>query len=332
MPDSKAKIKFHFFDLRFTPHVKNANTENSKRILKQCIELINDERINKRTAIVIDRYEGRQDEEPRNLFISSAPYILNENRYKCKMALIRDNKLPTLVNRANYSLTPLDQLGDKAIAETTNFLIDMNGRMPIICCEFNNYGPRISDIEYYFRYLSSHNMLHISKACKVAVHMKMPINEVLKSITDVLRFKIKVKSNRLNFLSEKIGDAFYTNMNGLANSVSPKIIKIDAFFRDRADTISKPTKSPLAVAHIKRFLQVLKNDNDIADDIEDFYLVFEKDDGAEGIFNLMKGKQEIIIECPYKTTGNIDTKVLFEKMGYKFTEYLKNKGYNHENS
>jgi hypothetical protein len=325
MSDNNATVRFHFFDFIFTPHKGNESMEDSNRILKECIQKINDERTQKQKAIVIDRHEGRKDVESRNIFISSVAFLAKEKKFKCKIALIRDNKIPTLVNKSTYSLTPFDELGDNSIAETTNFYIDVNGPVPVVCCEFNSQGPRISDIEYYFRYISSNKMLYISKACKASMHMKLPVNEVLDSITDVLKFRIKAKPNRLSYLYQEIADPFITNMNALANTIKPNSIRVDAFFRERGNLDVKTPKNIQAVSFIKRVLNAVKNDNEVIEDFEDFYLEFEKEDGSDEIFNLVRGKQEIIISCSYRTPGNLDTKELYDNTTMAFDTYLSNR-------
>ncbi|MDQ2180841.1 hypothetical protein [Marinifilum sp. D714] len=313
-------VKFHLFNFSFTPHKENVETTNSSHILKQSIQRINDERTQNGKAIVIDRHEGRTDEEPRNLFIISAAYLAREKKYKCKMALIRDNKIPTLVDRKDYALTPFNQLGNKAIAETTNFYIDLERSTPVVCCEYNYHGPRISDIEFYFRYISSYKMLCISKACKAEIHMKRPINYVLDSISDVLRFKIRTRPDRLKHIYNEVGDAFITNMTALAGTINPKSIVVDAIFKERGKSNGK--KNGHAVSLVKKILKAIKDDNKISEEFEDFYLQFEKENGKDEVFNLMKGKQEITINCQQKTPGNLDTKDLFEKTNTAFNEYL----------
>ena len=219
-------------------------------------------------------------------------------------------------------MTPFDQLGNNAIAETTNFYIDLNGTTPVICCEFNNLGPRISDIEFYFRTISSHRMLYLSKACKAQIHMNSPINEVLDSISDVLQLRVKTRPNRLNYLYQQIPDSFISNMNGLASTLKPQSLKIDAFFRERGTLSNKSVKNTGAIILVKKILNAVKINSDVIEDFDDFYLEFEKDDGTDAIFSLVKGKEEIEIECPFKSPGNLDTKELYNKAVIEFQEYL----------
>lgn len=319
---NKTLIKFHLFDLNFTPY--NGNTKSAKSIILDCMQRINDERTKNGQAIVLNRHEDRKDELPRNLFVVSAAYSIPEKIYKCKIALIRAGKIPTLVNKSNYSIAEFNKLESHAIAEVTNFYIDVKGAVPVVCCEFNSNGPRVNDIEYYFRQISSHKMLQISKSCKATIHMKMPIKDVLDSIKDVLKFEIKAKPSRLNYLTSAVQGAFISNMNLLAGTIEPKSMKIDAFFRERGNSSKELNKKNLkAVAFVKKILTAIQKDNKIAEDIDDFTIEFEREDGSEDIFNLLKGKVEIEAECVLKSSGNLDTKDLFEKISSKFNDYLK---------
>jgi hypothetical protein len=321
MKNKKAKVKFHLFDFQFTPY--EGNKKSSKSILVECIQKINGEKINNQTAIVIDRHENRSKEFPRNLFVSSAAYNLKDKKYKCKIALIREGKIPTLVNKENYTIAEFKKLDKHAVAEVTNFYIDVSGDIPVVCCEFNSNGPRINDIEYYFRQISSHKMLRISKSCKAKVHMKTPVDDVLNSLSDVLKFEIKAKPSRLNYLTNEVKGAFIGNMNALANTVEPKSIRIDAFFRERGKVSGQRSKK--AISFVKKILTAVQKDNKIAEDIDDFTLEFERKDGTEDVFSLLKGKVEIETDCSFKTTGNLDTKELYEKVLKEFNNYLLEK-------
>lgn len=319
---NEAQVRFNIFDFRFTPYNRNSKNKDSLTILKEAIQHINDEKTQKQKAIVIDRHDNRQDSESRKLFVSSAAYILKDKIFKCRIALIRDHKIPTLVNRATYTLTPFDELGNKAIAETTNFYIDVSGKTPVVCCEFNSNGPRILDIEYYFRYITSFNMLKISKACKASLHMDSSVSNVLESITDVLKFRIKTKPNRLSYLYQEVEDPFITNMNALANTVSPNSLKVEASFREIGNS-SNQSKNLPALSFIKRVLSAIKKDSNVTEEFDDFYLEYEGEGGIEDTFHLLRGKKELVIDCPYKSPGNYNTKELYEKAKIQFSQYIQ---------
>ncbi len=317
MAKGNIDVRFHFFDFLFTPYKKEGDSLNSEKILKSCIQKINDEKIKEGKAILINRFEGKSDSESRNMFVSSSSIVLKDCKYKCQIALLRDNRMPQLVDKSNYSLRPLSELG--SIAETTHFYIDFSGSVPVVCCEYNYHGPRISDIEFYFRQISN-DILKISKKCEASVHMKSPVNETLDSIADVLKFDIKARPQRLNYLTQGISDAFVGNMNSLANSVKPRFLRVEAFFRERGQR-QEPSSSN-GVRLIKRILNAIKKDNSIIDDFEDFNVTYENSDGNECVFQLLKGKHELHISCPISHPGIPNSRSLYDLTIVKFDEYL----------
>ena len=314
------EVKFNFFDFWFKPYKDKTKPQSSKQIVKSCIDEINRIKLEEQSVILIDKHEGRTKDESRGLFITSAAYNHTERKYKCRIALIRDNKNPIFVNKEDFSIKPLESLKNHVMAETTNFYIDMSGDMPVVCCEFSNVGPRILDIEYYFRQIAF-KQLAIATACRAKVHMKMPVKDVLDSITNVLKFEIKARPNRLAYLNNEVKDAFVANMTALANTVDPSAIKVEANFRKRGKV--QQTQNNKALSFVKRALKAINANNEIVEDFDDFTLEFERGDGSEGEFNLIHGKQEIEIECPYKTPGNYDTKVMYELVKEKFDSYLE---------
>jgi len=309
------------FNLYFKPYSGDEGLTSS-HILKESLQHINNIKLQGK-GILIDRHEGRKNSDFRNLFISSASYIPKEKKYKCKIALLRENRLPNILNRKNFKLTPITELEGRAIAETTNFYIDISNDVPLVCCEYNYHGPRISDIEFYLRQISS-QILKISTSCKASIHMKLPINEVLGSLEDVLKFDMKVKPERLQYLNQSVDHAFVTNMTGLANTVQPRFIKVEAHFRERSKNKSSSiVKNNSAIRFVKKILNLAKDDNEFIDDFEDFNLTYEKSDGSEDIFHLIKGKQEIVLICPISSPGIPDSKKMKAKVMVKFNEYIK---------
>src|SRR5690606_1001 len=103
------------------------NIACSVKILKECIEYINDERTKHGRAVVIDRNGGKSDSEKRELFITSIAYSHKDGLYKGRIALLRNNRTPLVYNKDNYSISPLSELGEASIAETTHFLINTSG-------------------------------------------------------------------------------------------------------------------------------------------------------------------------------------------------------------
>ena len=319
--ERKTDIIFNIFNLTLKPFKGEENIASSVKILKEFIDHINNERILHGRAVVIDRNGGKNDSEKRELFITSIAFSHKDGFYKGRIALLRNNRTPLIYNKDNYSISPLSELGEASIAETTHFLIDTTGNYPVFLFEFNHHGPRISDIEYYVRQITS-KVLRSSTACKVRIHMSTTIKDVLDNISDVLNFKIKANHKKLAFLNKEIGESFIGNMQALANTVNPVTMRIEAFFRSRNTKIESRFKNLAAVKFVKKLLEAANNNDCVLEDIEEFYLEFEREDGTEDAINLLKGKVELTISTELEAGGNVKMRSLFENSIPIFKEYL----------
>jgi hypothetical protein len=318
----KTNVTFNIFNLTLKPFKGEENLASSVKILKECVDYINNERTQHRRAVVIDRNGGKKNSEKRELFITSIAYSHNEGFYKGRIALLRNNRTPLIYNKEKYSISPLSELGESSIAETTHFIIDTSGNYPIFLFEYHHHGPRISDIEYYIRQITS-KVLRSSTSCKVQIHMNFPIKDVLDNISDVLNFKIKANHKKLAFLNREIGESFIGNMQALANTVNPVTMRIEAFFRTKDTKIESKFKNFAAVKFVKKLLEKANNNDSVLDEIEEFYLEFERGDGTEDTINLLKGKVELIVSTDLEAGGNIKMRSLFENSISSFKEYLK---------
>lgn len=321
--EKKTDIDFNVFDLNLKPFKGEEDIASSVKILKECINYINNERTEHGRAVVIDRNGGKnkKDVEKRELFITSIAYNHKDKLYKGRIALLRNNRTPLVYNKDNYSISPLTELGEASIAETTHFLIDTNGNYPIFFFEYHHHGPRISDIEYYIRQITN-KILRSSTACKVRIHMSIAIKDVLDNISDVLNFKIKASHNKLAYLNKEIGESFIGNMQALANTVNPVTMRIEAFFRSRGTKVESKFKNMPAVKFVKKLLEKANDNDNILEDIEEFYLEFEKEDGSSDAINLLKGKVELVVSTDLEKSGNINMRSLFESGTPIFKEYL----------
>ncbi|MCH2488579.1 MAG: hypothetical protein MK211_00390 [Flavobacteriales bacterium] len=320
-------IKFHIFELIFQPYKEQQGKMGSFGILKSCIRKINDERTEKKRFIIIDRYETRDKAESRKLFISSASYSHTDRMYKCKIQLLRD-KVPAFLDRSNLTISSDIDLKNKDLVETTNFYIDMEKTTnPTVICEYNSVGPKISDIEYYFRTISSRKFLHISKACKAKVHMEKSVENVIESMTNIFKFRFKAKPENLPSLFTNTKDAFISQMQLLANTVDPKSIKVDLSFRDLGGKklVSQTNYKMLSTS--KKILNAVLRETKIMEDIEDFYLEYEDSDGEYNDFNLVRGKVSLEIMCPFKKNkkGQLDTKIMFDEVKGEYDAYKRDK-------
>lgn len=318
----KTKIIFNVFDLVLTPYKDDEDSITSNSILKDCIDYINNERIKNRKVVVFDRNNGKNETDKRELFVTSISYSPKDKLWKGRIALLRDNRTPLVYNRDNFSITPLSSLGDTYLLETTHFLIDDSGHHPRFFYEYNYHGPRILDLEYYIRQITN-KILKSSKSCKAKTHMNSSIKDVLESMSEVLNFKIKANSNKLAYLNNEIGESFLGNMQALANTVNPVSLRVEATFKSRGVKVDSKFQNLQAVKFVKKLLGKAESNNEILEDIEEFQLEYEKEDGSNDSLNLLKGKVEFEIECELETKGNVKTRSLFDNSMEPFREYIK---------
>ena len=165
--------------------------------------------------------------------------------------------------------------------------------------------------------------------------MSINIKDVLDEIRDVLNFKIKANPKKLAYLNREVGESFIGNMQALANPVDPVAIRIEAFFKSRKIDKSEEKKMPAikaikAVNFVKGLLVSANKRDEILDDIEEFQLEFEKEDGTEHTLNLLKGKVEYSVECELEEGGNVKARSLFDNSIPIFKHYLSQDSGNEE--
>lgn len=320
-------VRFHVFDLEFTPYKKLENKIGSFNILKDCIQKCNDEKINNQKLIVLDRFENRSSSESRKLFLVSAAYKADKKIYKCKMGLFRD-KVPSYLDLNNFKVTDFQNITNKKLIEITNFYIDFDKiNNPTFICEFNNQGARISDIEYYFRSLSSSKHLYLARGCKALIHMNKSIDDLLDSVTNIFKFRIRVKPENLPSLYRNSEDAFISNLSLLGKTVDPSSIKVDLSFRDPGGKkiVSKQNYKMLSTT--QKILNAAKGDITTLEDLDDFYIEYEDSSGTELSYNFIKEKVEIEFDC---LTNNsiLDKTMLYETAMAKYFRQIKEKKQN----
>lgn len=185
-------VRFHFYSLKFTPYKEREGDADTKSILIDIMTYITNEKQNGRGHL-IDKNQNRQLEGSREIFMTSAVIMHRERRIRCSMALLRKGKKPMLKPADKFKLVPLDNVG--TIAEETHFFIDFSKGAGVICIEFNNYGPRISDIEYYLRNVAR-DTLKVSKITEVNLFMDSSIDQTLADFKNVLNLEIKTAAQK----------------------------------------------------------------------------------------------------------------------------------------
>lgn len=312
-------VRFHFFSLKFTPYKNKENTHNSTSILKDIITHLSNEKLKKK-AHLIDRNQNRENESPRELFMTSAVFIPRVSRIRCSIALFRSGRKPLLKPADKFKLIPLDVLG--SIAEQTHFFIDYSGPFPLVCVEYNYHAPRISDIEYYFRNIAR-DTLNLSRVTEVTTYMDSSLDETLADLRNVLSFEVKAQPSNLSHLDLDIRNKYFSSITSLGAQLKPKFVKVEALFQTPGSSKPVPVNNE-ANNMINVLLRKFKARSFNVDSFENFVVKYESNSGEEKIFNLLKGKKEIIKEIDLeKVTRNRDWYDLIEGDFDSFISWLR---------
>jgi hypothetical protein len=300
MEENKTEIKYQFFALKFTP-LKDVAL-NSKDITFNIITYISNKLLNENQGHLIDKHELRQGNR-REIFMNRAVIMHKEKRIRCSMALLRAGKVPLIKPKEEYKLVPISDAIKGSIAEETHFFIDYSKNSVIICCEYNHNGPRITDIEFYFRNVA-HKVLRQSKATEVNAYLDAPIEETLNKLKNVLNIDIKIVPQDLSKLTPEVSNKYFTGMRTLGALLNPKFLRIEAYFQSPGGSIQSKGLNANANNMIKDLLNKIKGNKLDIDAFKSFMFKYEDIDGKEELFNLLSGKKEIILVIDLKEIGS----------------------------
>lgn len=283
-------LRFHFYKIKFTPY-NNINNQTSHTIISNVMSFLSSEQQAGR-GILIDKHERREKDGRRPLFVTSSVFMFKEKRIRGSIALLRSGKIPLVKPADKFMLVPFDTSNGE-IAEQTHFFIDYSGDSIIICVEFNYNGPRVSDIEFYFR-IVARDKLKLAKATDIEMYMDTSIDRTLAALKNVLNFDIKVQPEKLARLDTDIVGQYFTGISNLGNRVKPKFIKLEAMFQTPGKQYTGSELNKEANSMFTRILNAFKSKPANIDVFENFVVKYEDKEGNEDFFNLLKGKKEIL--------------------------------------
>jgi hypothetical protein len=311
-------IRFHFYYLLFKPYNDIQDDFNSNSILNQVITFISNEKLQNR-GYLIDRNNNRENELPRELFMTGAVIMARERRIRCSIALLRSGRIPQIKPVNNFQLISLEEMGG-SIAEETNFFIDYSRNVAVICVEYNYHGPRISDIEYYLRNIARYK-LKLSKATEVGLYMGSSIDKTLENLKNVLNIDIKLQPKKIAQMDKDIVGQYFTGLNSIGNNLKPNFLKLEAMFQSPGKNVTSAGLNNEANSMIKNILNRFKTKPTNIDCFENFVVKYEDKDGEEGVFNLLKEKKEIIKEVDLKKYRK--KRQIYELIEKDFDEFME---------
>jgi len=289
-------IRFNLHKLRFTPYKDAVGNHNTKSIVKSIFSYLNTELIAGRGHL-IDKNKGRKNEEPRPLFMSLAVTDLKKHRIRGTLALLRSGRVPFLKPADKFILVPLGEEGD--IAEQTHFFIDYSkGDSCVICIEFNNNGPRLSDLEYYLRNVGS-DTLELARATTIETFMSSSLDEAIANFSNILNIEIKAQPKKLDQIDTDM-KGYFSGMQSFARQVHPKFLKVEASFQLQGRALGQKDENKEANQMVKNLLNRFKIKPENIDSFDNFVIKYEDKAGNEELFSLLKGKVEFLKEIDLK--------------------------------
>lgn len=296
--ENLTEIHYHFFSLKITAIKSEEGKLNSNAIMRNVITYISNQLHQEKQGYLIDRHESKQNSR-RELFINRAVFIPVEKRIRCSIALLRSGREPFLKPKEQFKLIPLSEHTIGSIAEETHFFIDYSTTNAVICCEYNHHGPRISDIEYYFRTIAQ-KVLKQSKATEVVTFLDAPIDETLSKLKNVLNIEIKIQPKNLPQIDADLQNRYFTGMNNIGQVLKPKFIRLEAYYQSAGKGIASRELNVPANKMVTEMLTRFKGKSINIDAFDAFQVKYEDKDGNEEMFNLLSGKKTIILNVDLK--------------------------------
>lgn len=307
-------VKFYFYNIKFSPY--SGVEKTSSEIIHDVMRFLSVE-YHKGNGILIDKNENNQGSR-RPLFVTSTTFMLKEKRIRGTLALLRSGKIPMLKPADKFELIPIDKSKGE-IAEVTHFFIDYGHAFPVLCLEFNSEGPRMSDLEFYFRVVAR-DKLRLAKGTELELYMDVPIDKALSEFKNVLNFELKVQPSKLPQLDTQLTGQYLTALSTLDQRVNPKFIKIEALFQTPGGRVKSSQLNTGANKMFKSFLEAFKARKQNIDVFDNFVVKYQDEQGREEIFSLLKGKKELEKLIDLET---IKERTMYELIEKDFNEFME---------
>lgn len=310
-------VKFNFLSMLFVP-LKEHSSLSSTQIILKIVEAIKAQRIAK-NIIIFDRFKNRKNEPSRQLYIDHFSYEPLERRLKFSMALIRSGKQPLLKPTGSIDLVPFDKnIGE--FTEVTHFFIDMKRPTAVACIEFNDNGPRMTDVEYYFRAMST-EYLHLSKSLTVGIMMEKNIDETINGLAGIFDFDIKLEGKKYSEMDNDT-KGYLSEWGTLLTKLQPEFIRIEAFFQRKGKKSNKASTNTGVMSGLKHILKSLKKPNN-SDAFDKFVINYQDTDGNVKKFDLFDTKSEV--EVMINLTQTVKTADIYKLIKVDFDTFLTNR-------
>ncbi|MCO6357396.1 hypothetical protein [Roseivirga pacifica] len=321
MAKQEISTKFHFHELEFIPY-NHKDHLVSKKILRNVLEFVRNKKKDDSKLISIDRHAEQRNEAPRILFIHSTKFEPQEERIICSIGLLRKNRLPKMKPKGGLTLIPLGELNNAEVAEETRFIVDYSGNLPLLCIEFNSFGPKATDIEYYLRQIARYE-LRQAKKTNISILMQKSFDKTLREMKNVLKFNIKFSPKNLKSLDADVANQYFSTLKSFGDKMDPSYIKLEASFYNRGRPTSSSemnfTANDMVSTLMNKFITRPFN----IDVFDSFDFVFENGEGLEKTFSLAGDKSQIEVDIPRESFDN--SRELYKCIKPKLDDFISNR-------
>lgn len=310
-----ATYEFHYADFKLEPYA--GSTRTSSQLLKDIIKKLGEPDF-PAAKKEINRTENQTGAPKRRLVNISSPFEQQGKRCFGKLALIKNRAPMTLTGKD--IIEEIENPQNKEFIEVTNYVINFNDNSnPVIMIEFNHSGPRLSDIEYYFRQIARE--YKIAKAINNSLHLDTDYNKLDRELENVFNLTVKVNSTNLNY-NNRLN--WLASLMNLKEAPGYKDVRLELFFQRQKDIRTGLFKKNVrALGFARAILEWLKkSDNNIeyVDDLKMTYMV----EGSDQEVNLdfLKNKKRSVINVElYNKTQHKASDFKFA-VGQEFNYYL----------
>ncbi|MBL4707068.1 MAG: hypothetical protein JKY48_01320 [Flavobacteriales bacterium] len=312
--ETHSKIEFHYCTLDLI-NLKGGVSSNS-RLLKDILQKFK-ESDRPDDLVVIDRFKNQKGFKKRKLVQISARFGKGGTRCFGRMALIK-NKAPQYWSGKDV-IEAVDKPANKEFIEVTNYVIDFSSDSgPIMMVEFNDSGPRVSDIEFYFRKHSQH--YKIARSISTTLHLEVEFSDLDSKLENIFEVVVKVNSSKLIYNKAN----WFNQFRNLKTETGYKDVRVQLLYGYNKDPQGGYKKNTQGLDFARKILGWLKGDKHNIENVEDLkmtYLTEENQVPTE--LDFLKNKRTSCLQIPLNN-GYFNRKEFETLVGYEFTHYLQN--------
>jgi hypothetical protein len=211
----------------------------------------------------------------------------------------------------------IKKVTNQQFIEVTNYMINFNTNAdPIIMFEFNNEGPRLSDIEFYIRQIAKDNTL--AKSTETSIHLKVPYEQLDKELNNVFSVVVKVNAvnnNKANWLK---------TLKTLNDDAGYKDVRLELFFKRQKDEKGNYARNIRGTDYARGIIEWLRKDKKNIEYLDDLKMSYQSNDDEDIIdLDFLKNKVISYLKIPIDSNNTYTSTVFRSIVGQEFDFYLE---------